>query len=207
MTEETTKKLNIFDLTTKRETKICTVTVEKGEFDFTYRDLDWYTRMTLAGQYMEAIDGVMKFDAVNYYIDALMAMVDEDTHPEITPTVLKTLSPAVLDQLVGIVPSPVWQYDGNAELKKRVESGEDMMAPVYQVEMILRFIGYSSKEIQVMGIGAYHRSLIFKEMVSSIILDVVNKAFSGISPPSSSDGETFTLNNAAPGFKLENPFK
>ena len=81
-----------------------------------------------------------------------------------------------------------------------------MMAPVYQVEMILRFIGYSPEEIQIMGIGAYHRSLVFKEMVSSIILDVVNKAFSGFSAPSS-DGETYTLNNAAPGFKLENPFE
>ena len=117
MTEEI-KKLSIFDLTSKRELKTYKIILEKGEFDFKYRDLDWYTRMTLAGQYMEAIDGVMKFDAVNYYIDALMAMVDEEAHPEISPTILKTLSPDVLDQLVGIVPSPIGNMTEMQNLKK-----------------------------------------------------------------------------------------
>ena len=57
------------------------------------------------------------------------------------------------------------------------------MALVYQVDMVLRFVGYTPKEIEEMDLESIHRVLAFKELIIGIIGETVQRVVEGFQGP------------------------
>ena len=57
------------------------------------------------------------------------------------------------------------------------------MALVYQVEMVLRLVGYSQEEIEGMGFDSIHRVLAFKNLIVGVLGEAVYSILEGITGP------------------------
>ena len=109
-------ELDFNSLISKVETKKITVKYAEGQYTFNYHDLKWKDRMSLASQCIDVQNGT--FDAGRYYEESLLKMLDDDTFPGKSPTLLRSLSSDVLDQLVHIVPEPWGIIDEIKAVKK-----------------------------------------------------------------------------------------
>ena len=83
------------------------------------------------------------------------------------------------------------------------------MSVVYQTEMVLRFIGYSAEEIESMDMSSIHRVLAFKDLLVTMFTDMIASVLGEIKLGDVGGGgdNYYPMSNAAPGYRLENPFE
>ena len=80
------------------------------------------------------------------------------------------------------------------------------MGYYYQVEMILRFIGYSQEEIKEMDYEAIHRVIVLRDMISGFIKDIV----SGLTSSSANiprQDNTYEFSNVPEDYQIQNPYE